>query len=90
MKVIRKRSPTIPPSPPDLITYKTESIHVSIEHTKNLGNYENIKIMVGQTITVIDGEDPAQIREELANELIIFALKQGDLVSKNYDHPYST
>ena len=88
---IRRKNPTPSiPMPPRPQPHKVESLQINIEHTKNLGRYENIKIMVGQTVPIPDNGDPVQIRNEIVDELIEFVLEQGKIVAKNNESPYST
>jgi len=40
---------------------KTTEIRISLAHTINLGNYENIRPEISMTVVVEDGDNPAQV-----------------------------
>jgi hypothetical protein len=47
-----------------------DKVWASVEATINLGNYENIKIQIGESRSLKPKDDSQEIRDELVNELI--------------------
>lgn len=43
------------------VTMKIKEISVGFTYTKNLGNYESLKVDSGVTITIEDGDDPEEV-----------------------------
>lgn len=60
-----------------------DEIHISVSHTINLGNYENIKIEVGYT-TLNDPskKSNADVVMDLTNEMTRKVLKEGKRLRK--------
>lgn len=59
-----------------------EKIKVTVTHTANLGNYENLKIEVTET-RFATLEQAKEVREILTTELISYTLKKGKQVKKS-------
>lgn len=51
-----------------------DKVWVTVSMTINTGNFENIKIEAGESKTIQEGEDPAELRTEIA-DAIIYELK---------------
>ena len=47
-----------------------DKIWVNIERTVNLGNYENIKLSVGESRTVGPDDDPIDLRDEITTQCL--------------------
>ena len=56
-------------------------IEVTVTHTANLGNYENLKIEVSETRYSTDLQKE-EVREALIDELITFVMSKGKAVKK--------
>ncbi len=47
-----------------------KKIECHAEKTTNLGNYENIKIGMTQSVTLKEGENEQKVRQDLMDELL--------------------
>jgi len=54
----------------EVLENQQNKVWVNLERTVNLGNYENIKFMVGESRIVEEGKDPVELREEIVNQLV--------------------
>lgn len=68
-----------------LIT-EPDKVWVTVSATFNLGNYENVKIDSGYSRTLKSKDDPAELREEMINELSEEVLSAGKLLKKKANH----
>lgn len=59
---------------------KNDKVWVTVDATFNLGNYENLKISTGISVTYTDEENPELIRKEITTELIREVLTRGKSV----------
>jgi hypothetical protein len=59
-----------------------DKVWASVEATINLGNYENIKIQIGESRSLKPKDDSQEIRDELVNELIEDILDKKDEITK--------
>lgn len=57
-------------SPIHLQPLYPDKIWVQVEITINIGNYENVKIQMGQTQTLGSEDNPDHVRDELCNKLL--------------------
>lgn len=55
-------------------------LKVTVTHTANLGNFENVKIEVTETRTIAVSSE--ELREEITDELLAFVLTKGKQVKK--------
>lgn len=51
-------------------TNDNDKVWVTITRTVNTGNYENIKIEAGYSKTYSDKDDPIEIMDEMANQVM--------------------
>ncbi len=51
-------------------TATDDKIWVTVEFTINIGNYENVKIQMGQSQTIGPDDDPSKLRERLTRRLL--------------------
>jgi hypothetical protein len=61
---------------------KNDKIWVTVDHTVNLGNYENLKISSGMSLTYIEDEDPQILRKNITDQLIREVLVKGKQIKK--------
>lgn len=54
----------------EVLKNEQNKVWVNFERTVNLGNYENIKVMVGESRIVEEGKDPVELRQEITDQLI--------------------
>ncbi len=57
-----------------------DKVWVNVERTVNLGNYENVKVSVGESRTVGPKDDPIQLRDDITNQ----CLDEVDEIAKEY------
>jgi hypothetical protein len=61
-----------------------DRVWASVSGTVNLGNYENIKIEMGQSRTVRPGEDPDKLANDLCDSLINIIIFYGQEFNVGY------
>ena len=54
----------------EVLENQQNKVWVNLERTVNLGDYNNIKFMVGESRIVEEGKDPVELREEIVNQLV--------------------
>ena len=54
----------------EVLENQQNKVWVNLERTVNLGNYNNVKFMAGESRIVEEGKDPVELREEIANQLV--------------------
>lgn len=47
-----------------------DKVWVNVERTVNLGNYENIKLSIGESRTVGQDDDPIELRDQVTNQCL--------------------
>jgi len=57
-----------------------DKVWVNIERTVNLGNYENVKISLGESKSITKESDPIDVRVEITNQ----ALEDVEEIVKQY------
>lgn len=62
------------------MTNNPDKVWVNVERTVNLGNYENIKVSVGESRTVGPDDDPIDLRNQITNQ----CLDEADDIAKEY------
>jgi hypothetical protein len=62
------------------IKSEENKVWCNVERTVNLGNYENVKISLGEARTVGPDEDPIKVRDQIVNQ----CLDEADDFAKAY------
>jgi hypothetical protein len=61
----------------EVIKNNEDKVWYTINHTINLGNYENIKIEAGLSQTLLEGEDPYKLINKISDKLISQIIQKG-------------
>lgn len=67
----------------DKIINSEDKIWVTIGGTINLGNYENVKIDMGQSRTIGPEDDPDELRMQICRKLITDFVVESDKIRNN-------
>lgn len=71
---------------PSVPTGTTDKVWASVEMTINLGDYNNVKLQVGQSLSYdVIKDSPEKIRVDLLDELFKDAMAQRVLIRDDFD-----
>lgn len=57
-----------------------DKVHVSIERVYRLGKWESVRVTMGESKTVLPGDDRAEVRYEIAEQLYEDIEKTADMI----------